>query len=244
MKNSQMHIFSATGNTQRIAQFVMSKIDDAGGDVLNDLVLIGCPIYKGRVPVDYMQWLEEHPFSNRKVILVLSYGNGHIDDAVLELYDWARLHQNHVIGAVAMVSPHSYSTVSHPIAEERPTKDEWNQLEKFAAVMIDKLQKGDLNDIKVDGNHPYKELISHAAIQPQKDTTRCCECGQCEEVCAMIHPEKLGLKDIQVSQCLMCGACIKCCPTEAISFEGTDMMLVLERVRGFCATPKPSLFIQ
>lgn len=243
MNSSNIKIFSPTGNTMRIANTIMSNLSDMNIGKMEDIFIIGCPIYKGRVPQPYMQWLERHPFSNKKVILVETFGNAHIDDALLELHDWAITHKNKVVGAVAITSSHSYSTKKHPIATDHPTLSEWKELDSFIENIAQKICNNQFPSLYIPGNSPYKNIPTSTPTQPLRDAERCCSCGQCQEICPQQNADILGLEGIVIDQCLMCCACIQHCPTDAISYKETSFYAKIEMLREVCKTPKQSLFI-
>ncbi|QZE15427.1 hypothetical protein K4L44_06235 [Halosquirtibacter laminarini] len=244
MYKSNISVFSPTGNTKKVASFILDNIKTNTPANLDDLVIIGCPIYKGRVPVDYMNWLETHPFYNKSVIIVETFGNIHIDDALIELYDWCTQNNNTVLGVVAVASPHSYSTPQQPIATDRPTNEEWAELKAFALKMVNKI---DLDvgqtPLAIPGNHPYRELLPTVAIEPKRDLLKCNDCRKCRRKCSVDNPSILELDGIEVKQCLMCGACIKTCPQDALSFTTTPMEPIINHLFTLSKEVQPSLFI-
>lgn len=95
--------YSLTGTTrtviQRIAHGIGSNslelIDitkpDARKQLLhtteNDLLIIGVPVYMGRVPYIATEWLQIIKADNTPVVCVVVYGNRTYDNALLELKD-------------------------------------------------------------------------------------------------------------------------------------------------------------
>lgn len=99
--------FSPTGNTKRSVEAMAAALDpgyktvdltlpsDTGVSCRfgpEDLVIIGMPVYAGRIPMVAVPRLSGLKGNGTPCILVATYGNRHYDDALVEMEDIAREH--------------------------------------------------------------------------------------------------------------------------------------------------------
>ena len=99
--------FSPTGNTKRSVEAMAAALDpgyktvdltlpsDTGVSCQfgpEDLVIIGMPVYAGRIPMVAVPRLSGLKGNGTPCILVATYGNRHYDDALVEMEDIAREH--------------------------------------------------------------------------------------------------------------------------------------------------------
>ena len=115
--------FSPTGGTRTYVRAVAAAMPHMGGEVdltrpeerrkvhmfgADDVVVLGVPVYYGRVPevpglLDGLQG-EETP-----AVLLAVYGNRLIDDALAELSDLCAARGFRPLAAGALVAPHTFS---------------------------------------------------------------------------------------------------------------------------------------
>ena len=93
--------FSATYTTCRVVEAIAANLsnevttyditNDTSTDVVtspaDELVVVGVPVYAGRVPAMAAERLRRFRGENTPAVVVAVYGNRHYDDAVLELHD-------------------------------------------------------------------------------------------------------------------------------------------------------------
>lgn len=99
--------FSPTGNTKKSVEAMAAALDpgyktvdltlpsDTGVSCQfgpEDLVIIGMPVYAGRIPMVAVPRLSGLKGNGTPCILVATYGNRHYDDALVEMEDIAREH--------------------------------------------------------------------------------------------------------------------------------------------------------
>ena len=98
--------FSPTGTTKAVVQGIARGINlknrelhditrpDAREKTLetseNELLIIGVPVYMGRVPALLTGWLQAIKAHNTPVVCVVVYGNRVYEDALLELNDMVK----------------------------------------------------------------------------------------------------------------------------------------------------------
>ena len=85
----------------------------------NDLAIFGIPVYYGRVPALFMEYLQNISGDNTPAALVATYGCREYEDALLELKTEVESRGFKVIGAAAFPAEHS---IVPTIGARRPNK--------------------------------------------------------------------------------------------------------------------------
>ena len=196
-----------------------------------DLVVIGCPVYAGRVPNKIMPFFKDRIKGNgSKCISVVSYGNRSFDNALAELSGLMSDNGMKVIAGAAVVGEHSFANT---LATNRPDENDIAEYTAFAEKVALKIKAGDESTPNIVGNYPcdkyYTPLKENGepavflkAI-PQIDITKCKSCGKCSSVCPMNSIS--GEAPFQTtSTCIKCQACIKACPEGARFFDNEDFL--------------------
>ncbi len=191
-----------------------------------DIVVLGMPVYIGRVPNLISPFLYEIKGNGAIGVPVVVYGNRAYDDALIELRDIMCKDGFHVAAAGVFVGEHSFSTV---LGAGRP--DSWDIAEaqcfgrRIANVVT--TYEGEFPEMAVPGDPaPYRffqarsnsgKCIDIRAVKPVTDMELCDNCGLCAEVCSMgaISKEDFSLVP---GKCIKCCACVKRCPNGAKSF--------------------------
>lgn len=96
--------FSPTGSTKRVTEWITKRItDNREAEWLDltdavssrpdytftehELVVVGVPVYGGRVPVTARERLQKLHGKRTPAVLIVTYGNRAYEDALLELSD-------------------------------------------------------------------------------------------------------------------------------------------------------------
>ena len=129
MKISTMY-FSATDTTKKVVSSIANKIlENIDGEIKSnsidftlpkirkepvsftkdDVVIIGVPVYAGRVPNILLKYLNSIAGNGALAIAVVVYGNRNYDDALIELKDILELNGFKVIAGGAFIGEHSFS---------------------------------------------------------------------------------------------------------------------------------------
>lgn len=254
----QMVLFSPTGTTRRIVDAIAQGIHATSIDCFDltlpgadtphlptnsaTLAIIGCPVYAGRVPALAISRYKKIRGNGIPAVLVVVYGNREYEDALLELRDLARDAGFVPVAAGAFIGEHSYSTPSTPIAMGRPDADDIRKAESFGAAIREKVRgfssAGQLGELQVPGNFPYKELLLSQGISPSAEEQSCIRCGKCASVCpiAAIPPEHTTSTNANL--CIRCCACVKACPTGARKMDHPRIMQVAEQLSTNCKLRK------
>ena len=157
----------------------------------NDILLIGVPVYAGRVPNVLLKYLNTIKGHNTLAIPIVLYGNRHYDDALLELNDILIENRFNVIAGGAFIGEHSFS---YTLGMERPDNKDLTIAKEFADKVYTKIESNNHSAAKVNGNRPYRpyykpkdekdKSVDIRKVEPKTDNT-CIDCKICSEVCPM-----------------------------------------------------------
>lgn len=224
--------FSPSNTTKKIVEKIAENFEgtyeihdllnyEDDGEIRNfgdfDLVIVGMPVFSGRIPKIAREKLERIKADNVPAIAFVNRGNANVGSALVELTDLLTENGFNVIGAAVFVSQHSIFT---KVAHGRPDEKDFEKIKEFAEKCREKLESNDLSTVKdIPGEKPYLEY----KIVPFKatcDETLCSFCYDCVSIC----PQDAIPDDDPVStdadKCDGCSACIYICPEDARSFDG------------------------
>lgn len=200
----------------------------------DDLVLIGLPVYAGRLPNVLLPYLKTIKAEGSKAIIFVNYGNRSYDNALVELRDIVKEAGFSLLAAAAFVGEHAFS---YKLAAGRPDEDDLAKARDFAGLTLKKLRAFEetgapYEDFHIKGDLDYEgyyqplnergQPFDMRKVQPQTKS-RCIDCKKCALACPMgsINYEKVSeLKGI----CIKCGACVKICPVQAKHFTDPDYL--------------------
>lgn len=213
-----------------------------------ELVLIGAPVYAGRLPVEAVKRLEPIRGNQTPAVIVVMYGNREFDDALIELKHLAEKNGFIPIAAAAFIGEHSFSTPEQPIAEGRPDADDLKMAQSFGARIQQQLTVQSSLDswpgIEVPGKVPYKEHKAHQRIAPVSNTILCSLCLDCASVCPTSAIQLEDPHQTDADLCITCCACVKICPTGARQMKDPHIRDISNRLTNTCSKRKdPDIFL-
>jgi NAD-dependent dihydropyrimidine dehydrogenase PreA subunit/flavodoxin len=263
--------FSPTGTTEKIVSAIARKISEntdekitvnsidftlpaARNETLSftgeDVVVVGVPVYAGRVPNVLLKFLNTIAGNGALAIPVVVYGNRDYDDALLELKDILELNGFKVIAGGAFIGEHSFSKI---LAKDRPDEKDMAVASDFARRIYKKITTEDnVQTVAVKGNNPYVKYympkneegipVDIRKVTP-KTNENCTDCKLCVNVCPMgsiDHEDVSKFNGI----CIKCGACIKKCPAQAKYYDDKDYLRHKEELEvNFASRREPELFL-
>ena len=206
-------------------------------------VLIGAPVYAGRLPKDAAQCFSQLKGNAAQAVLIVVYGNREYEDALLELRDIADGANFTPVAAAAFIGEHSFSSDSLPIAPGRPDAQDLATAEQFghnAAALIGP-QPGHI-PLAVSGNFPYKDAMPAGAPAFIQVTDQCDACGICLASCPNEAIDEAAQYATITEKCILCCACIKACPNQARIMMDGPIMDKAKWLHANCATRKEPQF--
>jgi Fe-S-cluster-containing hydrogenase component 2 len=222
-KKVKLVYFSATGITKDFLHRIAHEMDflvDKEFDLTNyeykdfihtfeqnDIILLGCPVYGARIPRPAKNRFMGLRGNNSKIVLIITYGDVHYDNALLEIYEIFKNNRFAIIGMGAFVSRHS---VIKSIGINRPNNQDNEDIKYFCKKIVSKLNENESQIIKI--NHlksfgKYKKL----PIKPIGNK-KCRKCGVCSKLCPENAIDNKNPRKTNKEKCICCMRCVKYCP--------------------------------
>lgn len=215
-----------------------------------DVVIIGVPVYAGRVPNVLLKYLNSLTGNGALVVPVVVYGNRNYDDALIELKDILEFDGFKVIAGGAFIGEHSISMI---LAKNRPDEKDMAIVNNFANQIYTKLtSQEEFQPVAVKGNYPYRKHympinqsgspVDIRKVVP-KTNSNCNDCKLCVNLCPM---GSINAEDVSKLNgiCIKCGACIKKCPLQAKYYDDQDLIRHRQELEiEFTFRREPELFI-
>ena len=122
--------FSPTGTTKTVIQAIANGINHSSVELIdftlpekrkeklqtadNELLIVGVPVYMGRVPAMAAEWLQTIKADNSPAICLVVYGNREYENALIELKDILINVGCLPIAGAAYIGEHSFSSSETP----------------------------------------------------------------------------------------------------------------------------------
>lgn len=143
--------FSPTGATKKIVEKISESINAEYVDMIditkrsfrkntslafnNDMVIIASPVYYGRIPEEIVSYLKQLKAEKIPVVLVVTYGNREVGDALKELSDIVITNNFIPFACGSFIAEHSYSSNLYPIAKGRPDSSDLAEALEFGRLV-------------------------------------------------------------------------------------------------------------
>ena len=264
VKKVKLIYFSPTGTTKKVLESIAQGINaedidhikltlpdgaqQADPSLSDELVIIGAPVYGGRLPVDAIDRFKQLRARQTLAVLIVVYGNREFEDALLELKNVAIALGFHPIAGGAFIGEHSFATQDLPIANGRPDDQDLQKAFDFGVKIKDKvigLQSPDTQvELDVPGSFPYQAGGARPMpVSPVTIEDMCTVCGTCADVCPTAAISINGRVATTIELCIRCCACIKSCPEEARVMENSKWKDIAKWLNENCGARKePQLF--
>lgn len=230
--------FSATGNSEYVAQKIRNEIEDETLNLLQKFQTNDCseihsekpwiivsPTYAWRIPRILQKWfLNTQLTGNRNIYFIMTCG-GSIGNANAYIQKLCTAKGLKLLGCIPIVMPDNYLVLFKPPTKEQAVKIIKNAEEPIynTALLIkneqpypqptisftDKLNSGIVNDLFYPFFVHDKKFYS---------TNDCISCGICKKICPMNNISLPNGKPVWNKHCTHCMACICHCPKKAIEY--------------------------
>lgn len=232
--------FSPHGTTKKIMDCIANEfqgirlicdfLKPSTGDEVSlnnrDLLIIGVPVFSGRVPKICVDQINELQGNQTPAVIYVTYGNRAYDDALLELKDILTKNGFRVLSAAAFVCEHS---IFENVAKGHPNQKDMEKVKEFAQIskyIFDNYSKKYTTTLKIDGNQQYRKATKIPLVPHTTDN--CTSCQTCVSICPTQAISKKHPYKTNRLKCIACTACIYACPNKARQFQG----IIFEKARG------------
>ncbi len=240
MKRIGIIVFSPTGTTEQNCMAIAEAIPDSRAEILNitypggrqvflaepaslvdpyDRIIVGAPVYAGKIPAFAREILEQIPGKGRPATVVAVYGNRDYGIAVKTLADILSASGFVVDSAGAFIGEHSYSEAI-PVAVGRPDELDLQKAREFGSRLGSVHQALSPDQIPVQQDM-FTRMKGEMGISPRHHPEQCEECGTCAENCptGIINASGEFISRQAIKTCLGCLSCVDSCPHNARRFE-------------------------
>ena len=253
----KIHIvyFSATYTTRSVVQGIarglggnwvehdLTNVDPAERIEIpsNELLLVGMPVYCGRIPEMAAARLQQFYGDHTKAVAVVVYGNREYDDALLELTRLVEHNGFRTLAASAFIGRHC---IFPTVATHRPDEADETKMADFAAGCVPLLEDSveQFCEIEVPGNQ--EEYCPHKAVRfYPTPTDNCTNCGTCAELCPTGAISLSDAREVDTSLCIACGRCVLVCSQNGRHFAGEMYAGASEKfTQAYGARKEPEFF--
>lgn len=256
--------FSPTGTTRAVLQGIARGMGHDRAELIDitkpnarrqplqtsdkELLVIGVPVYLGRVPALLTEWLHGVNAHGTPSVCVVVYGNRAYDDALLELRDILTERGCLPIAGAAFVGEHAFSSCETPTAEGRPDGRDLNHAEDLGRRVLEKLRSTSspehIPHLDVPGTYPYRALTELWSVDFIEVGDVCTQCGTCAEECPVGAIDREDSRLIDQDKCITCCACIRVCPEHARTMKAGPVRDAAIRLNELCRERKePVVFL-
>ena len=193
-----------------------------------DLVMLGCPVYSGRVPAKAKERFMMIPNGKIPAVIVSVYGNIGYGNALKELEEMMKVKGFVIIGGAAFIGEHSFSSKKHEIAKDRPNGKDLEMANEFGGKIKEKLCINTYEELRNKSINMPGELSEKKAGKMPKMASKankdCIKCMKCISVCP-VGAINEGLV-CDANKCIKCFACVKSCPSNARELKNPILSIV------------------
>lgn len=234
--------FSATGNTEKIAQSIGTHLMELGGevhffditlpssrqkpiDIENfDAALFGFPIHSMRAPRICREWIAGLNGLGKKCAIFFTYGGFQVHPAHHTTRKLLEQNNFRVVASAEFLASHTYNLGGWQAMQGRPDESDFLVAREYAGRVLPRLTGEDPRLVDQLDESPYteqdldefeKSRYKVVKILPTREGLECQMCGLCEELCPTDAIDmETGTAD--ANRCIVCLRCVKECPDQVL----------------------------
>jgi ferredoxin len=235
LQSVKLVCFSPTGTTQAVVRAIAGGLEPSTVQTIDithpstrqqplttradELLVVGVPVYMGRVPALLNEWLNSIEAHDTPTVCVVVYGNRAYENALLELKDILTRRGCVPVAGAAYIGEHSFADSTAPVALGRPDERDLNHARAFGQAIREKLQAipvaSRMPEVHLPGSSPYGGITKLWDVDFIAVGEGCTHCGACAEACPVGAIDSQDSAVIDHEKCITCCACIKTCPQNA-----------------------------
>ncbi len=204
--------YSATGQSERIAQYIAEKADFETADILSlkckdfDNAVVVFPVHCQSIPEPVKQCLNNIVVANLTLIAV--YGRMCHGNVLREIQ---KKYSHNIVAAAYIPAKHAYLPDKEfdRFGELQPLLD---KITNPAPIVIPKSYRNPLSNV-------FKKTRSRIGVKLYRDAN-CNGCGICDDVC----PYSAINKGKPNRKCIRCLSCVARCPQNALHGKNRFLM--------------------
>ena len=204
----------------------------------NENILLGFPVYSGRVPITALNRFSNIKGKNSRIIICATFGNRNYDNALMEIYELFKNNGFNIIGLIAVVTQHSFVK---SIGKNRPNEEDSIYIKSFSKKMVEKIDGNIKESVKYEIIKPYREYQT-IPIKP-KGNRNCKKCGFCIKLCPENAINKTNPRKTQKTKCISCLRCVKYCPNGSRDLTSIEKYISKKFIESKCKENKKTEII-
>ena len=232
--------FSATGNTEFIAQEIAKRLDDECVNLLNRVktndhsalhsdkpFVICAPVYVCEMPIFLAKYLKKQTFTGCKDVYFIFTSGGYCGISGVLAVSMFKKKKMNVHGYAEFKMPRNYMANDHYAMQPKNEIEErileaCRQLDGVASTIRsgDTLTARKVALWEILVTVPFTPVWAKLKLTAKDfySNDKCIGCGKCEKLCPLNNIKIENKKPVWGGQCTHCMACIGNCPTKAIEY--------------------------
>ena len=245
--------FSATGNTQKMAEVIEPVFKERGASVDKfditvkaarlepldfspyDGVIFGAPIHSLRAPRVVRDWMKTLNGQGQKAAMFFTFGGFHVHPTHYSTREILAKAGFTVVSSAEFLGAHTFNKGGWDAVPSRPDASDFAVAREFALSTYDRfagqdegilgdLEKTELSEEFLDAIEGFRFKV--LTMLPTRNGEECSLCMACQEQCptGAMDAEK-GEADITL--CIACLGCLHVCPEDALKIN--DMREIFQK---------------
>ena len=239
-------IFSATGNTAKIAEVIQEELKQLGADIeekditsyddrkdlldltLYQAVIFGFPIHARRAPRIVREWLDTLDGQGKLCATFFTYGGFTVHPIHFSTREILENRGFDLVSSAEFLAKHTFNIGGWSAMENRPNESDFRVAREFAKQTYkrfvgedpgrpDEFDKTELTQEKLDEGEKLP-LLAITQL-PSRMGADCSMCMICEELCPT-HAMNAEMGEVsEKEKCIACLRCIDNCPEDVLSIN-------------------------